>query len=224
MALRDKVAITPALDCRMTAMIQSAGQSPNAAAIINPFAIVGHTHLVRTERTKVNLENVPRFWDYRAMTALPSTGTKLLALKQRSGLSLRAIAAAAGYKGASSIQRYFSADYDSEYLPPEVAERLAKVFMGKGRPAIMADEVTDLAAYAPTRSASATLAEQTAIAFVWHVARQFGATVDRDDPEVLRLARFLQALLRLLAAHEASNGTELVDGLFAGAALEAQTV
>lgn len=207
----------------MTAMIQRAGQSPNAAAIINPFLIVGHTHLVRTERTKVNLENVPRFRDNWAMTTPQATGTKLLALKQRSGLSLRAIAAAAGYKGASSIQRYFSADYDSEYLPPDVAERLAKVFAGKGRPAIMADEVTDLAAYAPTRSASATLAEHTAIAFVWHVARQFGAEVDRDDPEVLRLARFLQALLRLLASHEASSGTDLVDGLFAGAALEAQT-
>lgn len=207
----------------MTAMIQRTSKRPNAAAIINPFAIVGHTHLVRMERTKVNLENVVRIWDYRAMTTNPSTGTKLLALKQRSGLSLRAIAAAAGYKGASSIQRYFSADYDSEYLPPEVAERLSKVFEGKGRPAIMAEEVTELAAYMPSRSGSATLAEQTAIAFVWHVARQFGADVDRSDPEVLRLARFLQALLKLLASHEATNGTELVDGLFAGAALEAQT-
>jgi len=206
----------------MTTMIQGAGQSPNAATFINPFLIVGHTHVVRSERTTVNLENVSRFWDNRVMTIHPHTGSKLLALKQRSGLSLRAIAAAAGYKGASSIQRYFSADYDSEYLPPDVAERLAKAFVGKGRPAIMADEVTDLAAYVSTRSTSATLAEQTAIAFVWHVARQFGADVDRDDPEVLRLARFLQALLRLLASHEATNGTDLVDGLFAGAALEAQ--
>lgn len=206
----------------MTTMIQGAGQSPNAATFINPFLIVGHTHVVRSERTTVNLENVSRFWDNGVMTIYPHTGSKLLALKQRSGLSLRAIAAAAGYKGASSIQRYFSADYDSEYLPPDVAERLAKAFVGKGRPAIMADEVTDLAAYVSTRSTSATLAEQTAIAFVWHVARQFGADVDRDDPEVLRLARFLQALLRLLASHEATNGTDLVDGLFAGAALEAQ--
>lgn len=202
-------------------MIERPCQSADTAPVADPFGVIGHTLFVRTGRTMVNLPNVEIFCDAASMVEAPATGTKLLKLKQRSGMSLGDIAIAAGYKAASSIQRYFNSDYDGEYLPPKVAEKLAKAFVGKGRPAIMADEITSLAAYTPAGIVPSSPGEHVSAAFVWHVARQFGADVERDDPEVLRLARFLQALLKLLASHPELDAPGVVDGLFAGAALQA---
>jgi hypothetical protein len=65
-----------------------------------------------------------------------SVGTRLIALKDQSGLSLSTIARAAGYKNASSIQRYFSVDYDAEYLPIPIAKRIAQALVGAGKPPI----------------------------------------------------------------------------------------
>ncbi len=70
---------------------------------------------------------------------------RLQALKDRSGLSLRAIARAMGYSQASSIQRYFSAGYSGETLPANFVTRLLTVLPGKGNPAITREEILDLA-------------------------------------------------------------------------------
>lgn len=77
------------------------------------------------------------------------TGTslheKLQHLKDRSGLSLRAIAREMGYSQASSIQRYFSASYPDAGLPANFISKLLTVLPGKGNPAITREDVLALA-------------------------------------------------------------------------------
>ncbi len=74
-------------------------------------------------------------------------GEKLLFLKERSGLSLANIARAGGYKNASSIQRYFDAAYDAEYLPSRLADRLKGALKGFGDPAITELDIEELTEY-----------------------------------------------------------------------------
>lgn len=221
MFLGDVVPVSPALNGGVIAVTEGAGQWPYSPSFVDPLRVVtNHTHFVRKGRTMVNLENVGDICDGPSMPRTEPIGTTLLALKDRSGLSLGKIAKAAGYKTASSVQRYFSEDYDAAYLPPEVAERFVKALVGKGRPAITASEIITLTAYTPDAVTGSNLSEPVAAAFVWHVAHWFGSDVERDDPEVLRLARFLQALLKLIAARQGPNDPGLVDGLFAGAEIQ----
>lgn len=71
---------------------------------------------------------------------------KLRKLLRRSGLSLQELAVASHYKGASSIQRYFSdSEYTREFLHPSVAHVFADALEGKGSPAITRAEVLELA-------------------------------------------------------------------------------
>lgn len=70
---------------------------------------------------------------------------KLQLLKERSGLSLRAIAREMGYSQASSIQRYFSADYPEKGLPANFISKLLAVLPGKGDPAITREDILALA-------------------------------------------------------------------------------
>jgi len=163
----------------------------------------------------VNLPNVDFFCDDPFMGTGEATGDVLIALKERAGLSLRKIAQLAGYRGASSIQRYFSRDFNGQFLPPEVAAKLAKALAGKGRPPIQEHELTELAAYAPT-PAQQIISESLAQTVVWHIAQHFGATVDRDDPDVIRLAKFLQALIKLSLTRQVSDVDDLIAGILAG--------
>ena len=71
-------------------------------------------------------------------------GTRLLRLKERSGLTLDNIAKAADFRRASSIQRYFSPDYDAPYLPRALADRLKEALVGFGDPAINPSDVDRL--------------------------------------------------------------------------------
>ncbi len=88
---------------------------------------------------------------------------QLVDLKDRSGLSIRAIARAMGYQNASSIQRYFSADYLKPALPSDFVAKLLPVLLGKGEQpitredilALAPDSITDLdASSAPSRAAT----------------------------------------------------------------------
>ena len=74
-----------------------------------------------------------------------SLHAKLQNLKDRSGLSLRAIAREMGYSQASSIQRYFSADYPETGLPANFISKLLAVLPGKGEPVITREEILALA-------------------------------------------------------------------------------
>jgi hypothetical protein len=71
-------------------------------------------------------------------------GQQLLDLKERSGLSLANIARGGGYKNASSIQRYFDAAYEAEYLPRALAKRLKDALIGFGEPVIQDADIERL--------------------------------------------------------------------------------
>jgi len=101
---------------------------------------------------------------------------QLVDLKERSGLSIRAIARAMGYQNASSIQRYFSSDYAKPALPADFVAKLLPVLVGKGETVITREDVlalasaalTDLeAAAAPSRSAVALELKGQVAAGLW---------------------------------------------------------
>lgn len=71
-------------------------------------------------------------------------GDELIELKTRSRMTLTAIARAAGYSGASSVQAFFHTNYDPPGLDRVVAQKLAHAFEGKGHPPITTDEVYEL--------------------------------------------------------------------------------
>lgn len=71
-------------------------------------------------------------------------GQKLSGLRERSGLSLSEVAKRAGYKGPSSVQAMFSADYDVQPLGMAIGDKLWRAFEGTGDPPISYDEIWDL--------------------------------------------------------------------------------
>jgi hypothetical protein len=82
-------------------------------------------------------------------TARKTTGQVLAQLRARAGVSLDEVAREGGYKGRSSVQRYFSPDYDVDYVPMDVAQKLARAFVGRGEPKIELPEVLALAGVPP---------------------------------------------------------------------------
>jgi len=203
----------------MIAMAERPGERPNTASGVDDLNVIGHTHLVRTVCTSVKVDNVEDFCDVPRMVNGATTGAALNALRKRAGggrpLSLAVVAKAAGYKTASGVQRWFADDFD-EPLSPEIAQKLAKAFTGKGRPPIQAEEVLRLSGYVPAASVGVGLSEPAAAAIVWHMAKRFGAEVELDDPDVLRFARFLIALLKVVSARQGTDDVALIEGLFAG--------
>jgi len=70
----------------------------------------------------------------------------LRGLRKRAGLSMDALAQLAGYKGASSIQRYENPDqFHKKFLPFDVVERFANALVGRGHPPIQQAEVFAMA-------------------------------------------------------------------------------
>lgn len=112
----------------MISMAQLARHRADAAALSNDVC-VSHGADVRYLRTRVNVENVRPPRQFAVMTGTqPTIGEQLRSLQERAGISYEAIAKQAGYSGRSSVQRFFSPDYDPTYLPLSVAERLATAF------------------------------------------------------------------------------------------------
>lgn len=71
---------------------------------------------------------------------------RLKELRERAGLSMATVAKAAGYKTASSYQRYEDAAlYKKETLPLPLARKLADIFSGKGSPPVRREEILMLA-------------------------------------------------------------------------------
>jgi SOS-response transcriptional repressor LexA len=114
---------------------------------------------------------------------------QLVGLKDRSGLSIRAIARSMGYQNASSIQRYFSPDYPKPALPADFVARLLPVLVGRGEPPISREDVlvlapdtlTDLeAASAPSRSATALDLKGQVAAGLWMEAGLFESDAVRE--------------------------------------------
>lgn len=65
-----------------------------------------------------------------------TTGQYLMELRERSGLTLAEVAQRAGYKGPSSVQAMFNADYDVRPLGMAVGDKLWRAFDGTGDPPI----------------------------------------------------------------------------------------
>ncbi len=69
---------------------------------------------------------------------MPDTlASHLTRLREHADMSLDDVAREAGYKGRSSVQRYFE-DHTIETLKPAIAAKLAKAFYLKGDPPILA--------------------------------------------------------------------------------------
>lgn len=64
-------------------------------------------------------------------------------LRDRSGLSLDAVAEAGGYRGRSSVQRYFD-DPSIETIAPAAARKLARALIGRGNPPITIQDLARL--------------------------------------------------------------------------------
>ncbi|WP_091678457.1 XRE family transcriptional regulator [Methylobacterium sp. 275MFSha3.1] len=73
-------------------------------------------------------------------TSARPVAERLAHLRERAGMSLEQVAREAGYRGRSSIQRYFE-DQTIESLQPKVAAKLARALVGKGTPPIQPAEL-----------------------------------------------------------------------------------
>ncbi|MCX2721766.1 LexA family protein [Roseibium salinum] len=114
---------------------------------------------------------------------------QLAELKDRTGLSIRAIAREMGYQNASSIQRYFSQDYSKPALPSDFVAKLLPVLVGRGeRPvtreevlALAPDSLTDLeAAGVPQRAATPLEIKGQVAAGLWMEAGLFETDATRE--------------------------------------------
>jgi len=74
----------------------------------------------------------------------PTIGSRLMALRERSGLSLAELARLSGYRGASSIQKLFKTDYNPSTLDAKVADRLSAALVGRGDPKIIPSDLNAL--------------------------------------------------------------------------------
>lgn len=119
---------------------ERAGQRADTAARGDELLMAGHVRSVRAFRTSVNnVETVRAGW-YTSDMPNTTTGDALIALKTRTGLSLEAIAKLAGYKGRSSVQGYFTPEYDKP-LDTAAAQKLADALEERGTPPIQRSEV-----------------------------------------------------------------------------------
>lgn len=111
-----------------------------------------HAPLVRSQRTEVKLDCVRPIRTEGGMASGETMGEKLAQLRARSGLSLTQVAKAGGWSGRSSVQRFFDAGYNPDYIPMDVAQRLVKAFEGTGNPVITVQEILTLAGVPEERS------------------------------------------------------------------------
>jgi SOS-response transcriptional repressor LexA len=136
----DRVSLPPPLNGGVIAMAQRTRQRADAAAVTDEGLGIVHVRTVRLERTDVNSVDCVRSPVDNEGMAAKTTGEKLLALKARSKMPLDAIATAAGYRGRSGVQSYFSPSYDIS-LDTRVAAKLADALEGKGIPPIQKAEI-----------------------------------------------------------------------------------
>lgn len=140
MLIRNGVPLPPSLHGGVVAMAQGASQGAYASALSDDGLMDGHVRYVRPQRTNVNNADNVRANFYTSGMSGQNTGEALLAMKKRTGMSLDAIAQAAGYKGRSSVQNFFTSNYDKP-LDTDVATKLAAALEGKGKPAIDRGEI-----------------------------------------------------------------------------------
>lgn len=124
-------------------MTEASGEAANAAKPSDDFAVICHTRGVRVQSTAVKLESVHVPCDVAGMADVETMGARFRAIVERSGMSYRDLAKAAGYSAASGIQRYVEVHNDKA-MNVDVAKRFAAALEGKGSPPIAASEVMAL--------------------------------------------------------------------------------
>jgi hypothetical protein len=158
MLLGDIRPLGPPLHGGVVLMLKGSGKRSDAAKVVDDVGMGFHNpQYVRCVRTSVNsprtdcdVESEQGAAAICGVAKDPTIGDKLLRLKTRSGLSLDRIAKAGGYKRRSSVQRYFESNYNPDFLPLDVARKLADALTGKGSPQIERDEILTLAGVSDT--------------------------------------------------------------------------
>ena len=131
--------------------------------------LIVHTQDIRSTRTHVNVDCVNAPCDKPYVSNDDSTGAQLRAIWQRSGLSMAKFAKAAGYSGASSVQRYLDDAYEGA-LALDLATKFADALEGLGEPMIRRAEIMALTGFEPSGNAS--------------TFRMEGASLDRMSRDV----------------------------------------
>lgn len=143
LALRDAPAIKPALYGGVMPMSELASHGANAAERPNDTSMVNHEAGIRVLRTYVNVASVRVPCENAPVENMQTVGARFRAIYKRSKLSLRELAAAAGFNDASGVQRYVNPEHDIP-LKIDVARRLAEAVHGLGDPPISRAEVLAL--------------------------------------------------------------------------------
>lgn len=112
----------------MIAMAQLASYRTYAAPRFNDVC-VSHERFVRNQRTPVNVACVQHGRENAIMADSATIGQKINAMRERAGLSIRALAERAGYATGSGVQRFCAPDFDSP-IEIKVAKRLIEAFKG----------------------------------------------------------------------------------------------
>lgn len=146
---RDKAALGPTLNSGDVLMAERARQIGGTSELPNNALRLRHVGLIRSKRIRRQRGKRIEAGDIFHVMKKPVTN-QLKELRDRAGISMEALAKAAGYKGASSYQRYEDpALFTKEYLPLDLVEAIAPSLVGKGTPPITADEVYTLARAIP---------------------------------------------------------------------------
>ncbi len=127
MVIRNALPISPPLDGSVIPMAELPRERANAAASCDEVNVI-HTQHVRGRVRCVNVENDAATCELPYVSDERTIGDKLRALRERSGLSIGAVAKGAGYKTASGVQRFFESSYDPPALPLDIARKLADGF------------------------------------------------------------------------------------------------
>jgi len=148
MVERNHTALQPALDSA-GGKPQGTSESRKAAKSRDDLGGDGkafsHDSGIRFRRILVKGQTVRRRLHTRPMNVTDA----LRRLRERAGLTMAEMAKFAGWRQASSYQRYEDpAIFKKSRLHPEVAERFARALVGKGSPPISLAEVMALAASA----------------------------------------------------------------------------
>lgn len=135
-------------------MTEATRKAPNSTSTADDFAMIYHTQNVRVPCTSVKVESVRVFHDNASMAENETTGARLRALWERSGISMAILAKGAGFSHASGVQRYLDAHYDRR-LPIDKAEAFADALEAHGVPRaeVMALTGFDGAGVIPTPNA-----------------------------------------------------------------------
>lgn len=117
-------------------------EGADAAAVRNDLSCV-HEAYTSMYAYDPQVECVHLFGDKAYVPENETVGEALTRLRERAGLSVRALAIAAGYSHGSGVQRFLEPSY-SKPLSPSIAQNFMNALAGKGTPPIQPEEIQRL--------------------------------------------------------------------------------